>query len=342
MEKREQRGIALDNKLSKLIKLVQKLPEKCLDEAIKFVEEQIEEESENTPDISCPQCKSANAQRYGRRGERQRYKCKNCEKIYTKTTNTSISQSHCGEALWKQVIRDTIEDVPLRKTSSNLEISEDTAFRMRHKILLALEVEESLSPTVIEGVCELDDTYVLESLKGSKIPEAYWRESRKHGAVAQKRGISNEYICISTGVQREGQAIAKTVTRATPQADDHISVFGESIDSESLILCDGALSYNVLGEHCECDVMNVTENSKGGKGFFNINTVNNFHGFIKGKLLKYRGVATKYLNRYNTFFSNAFKGGDDLADTIFSILMKNDGNRCHSVADVKTLNLLDI
>jgi hypothetical protein len=36
---------------------------------------------------------------------------------------------------------------------------------MRHKILLSLEAEESREPTVLDGVCELDDTYVLESLR---------------------------------------------------------------------------------------------------------------------------------------------------------------------------------
>jgi len=46
--------------------------------------------------------------------------------------------------------------------------SHSTAFNYRHKILSALETLETIAPTVLSGVCELDDTYVLESSKGKK------------------------------------------------------------------------------------------------------------------------------------------------------------------------------
>jgi hypothetical protein len=36
----------------------------------------------------------------------------------------------------------------------------------------------------------------LESLKGRKIPENYYRKPRKHGAKAAKPGLSNEQICV--------------------------------------------------------------------------------------------------------------------------------------------------
>ena len=111
-----------------------------------------------------------------------------------------------------------------KPAARHLEIH-STAFNMRHKILLALEAEEQRQPTVLDGVCELDDTYVLENLKGSKIPEDYGRKARKHGAVAQKPGVSNEYVSISTGVQRDGGAYCRTVTRATPGKNDIASVF---------------------------------------------------------------------------------------------------------------------
>jgi hypothetical protein len=248
--------------------------------------------------------------------------------------------SHCGEAAWKQVIRDTVEGVPLDETSESLALSHSTVFNMRHKILLALEAEEERSPTVLDGVCEMDDTYVLESFKGAKLAEYYWRKPRKHGAVAQKRGISNEYVCISTGVQRDGAAYARTVTRAVPGKDEITAVFNGRIGEAALIMCDGAASYNALGEGNGSIVMNVSEENRGG--FSHINTVNGFHSFIKGCYNNYRGVATKYLNRYNALFSKVFRAGTELADEIFDILRSNNAKRFHSVNDVKTLNLLDI
>lgn len=106
-------------------------------------------------------------------------------------------------------------------------------------------------PIVLSVVCELDDTFVLDSYKGTKLPKDFWRKPRKHGAVAQKPGISNEYVCISTGVSRNGGNIA-----------------------------------------------------------------NSFHSFIIERYNQYRGVATKYLNRYNALFAKLFRSNSDLADEI--------------------------
>jgi hypothetical protein len=251
-----------------------------------------------------------------------------------------MSHSHSGESVWKQVIRDTVEGIPLDTTANSLQLSHSTAFRMRHKILLALEAEESREPTVLGGVCELDDTYVLECYKGRKLPEGFCREARLHGAVAQKRGISNEYISISTGIQRDGAAYAKTVTRATPGKQDIKSVFDGHIGNESLILCDGATNYNVLGESCGCPVMHVDK--KKGEGFAHVNTANGFHSFIKSRYNQFRGVATKYLNRYNTLFAGTYRNSENLVDKIFDFVRSNDISRHYTIQDVKTLNLLDI
>jgi transposase-like protein len=332
----------MENKLSKLIKLVQSLPESCLDEAIQEVEKLInkttEIDSEEQPP-PCPHCRSG-SKKNGHKDGTQRYKCKSCNKTYGETTNTAMYHSHCGEAAWKQVIRDTVDGVPLEKTAESLALHISTAFNMRHKILLALEAEEKLNPTVLDGVCELDDTYVLESLKGTKITDDYWRGPRKHGAVAQKRGLSNEYICISAGVQRDGDSYSQTVTRSAPSKLDLEMAFNGHIGDAALIMCDGDKSYNALNERFKSTVINVSEENRGG--FTHINTVNNFHRLIKDRYNNYRGVATKYLNRYNALFSILFRSGADLADKIYEILRPKNIQRHHNINDVKSLNLLDI
>ncbi len=332
----------MENKISKLIEQVQKLPEDSLDEALEYVNRVIEESTAKKPVPPCPHCEKEGAKRNGRVAGRQRYLCRNCGKSFGDATHSAISQSHYGEAVWRQVIRDTISGVPIDKTANSVMVSHSTVFNMRHKILMALETQEEIKPTVIEGVCELDDTYVLECYKGKKLPEGFWRKARKHGAVAEKRGVSREYIAICTGIQRDGKAISKAVIRATPGKDDVISVFENRIGEESLILCDGAKSYVALGESCDCPVTNVHEDGKNGKGFYHINTANSFHSFIKDRYNQYRGVATKYLNRYNALFSVAYRSDEDLSAAIYNILTANNTQRHRTVRDVKALNLLNI
>jgi transposase-like protein/uncharacterized protein YdcH (DUF465 family) len=330
----------MDNKVAKLISLIHKLPESCLDDALDFISEKIEKTDKDADcgEPSCPHCKSDTVRRNGRKNGKQRFICVTCKKTFGITTSTALSSSHFGEAIWKQVIRDTINGVPLNKTAKSIEVAESTAFNMRHKILLSLEAENARTPAVLGVVCELDDTFVLESYKGTKLPCDFWRKPRKHGAVAQKRGISNEYVCISTGVSRNGGVIAKSVTRATPSKDDINAVFGGHIEPETLIMCDGAKGYNDFGESHNCDIVVVKER----KGFAHTNTASSLHSLIKERYNKYRGVATKYLNRYNALFAKLFRNQADLADEIYNIMASNNTPRHHSVADVKGLGLLGI
>jgi hypothetical protein len=200
---------------------------------------------------------------------------------------------------------------------------------------------------VFDGVCKLDETYVLESRKGSPIPEDFWRSAGKHGATAHKRGLSNEYISICTGVERDGRAFSKSVIRSEASKEEILEVCDGHIGEVTLILYDGAAVYNVLNESSKCSVKNVYEEtgvSKSGKRFYNINTVNNFHSFIKERYTRYCGMATKYLNRYNALFTKVFRGegGKDLTDEIYNTLCSNDTDHQHSINDVKSLRLLDL
>jgi len=183
------------NRLSELIELVKRLPESCLDATINSIKVLIDGAVQNKPIPQCPHCKSSQVKRYGFKASHQRYRCKSCNKIFSERTNSIMAHSHFGEAAWRQVIYDTVHGYPIKTTSKELGISEDTVFRMRHKILLALEDNENRAPKKLHGICELDDTYVLESYKGSKLPKDCNRGPRKHGAVAKLRGISNEHVC---------------------------------------------------------------------------------------------------------------------------------------------------
>jgi len=332
----------MDNKLAKLISLIHKLPESCLDDVLKIVSEKVEQdgegEGEDSDSPSCPHCKCSKVRRNGRKDGKQRFICVACKKTFGITTHTALSSSHFGEAVWKHVIRDTVNGVSMKKTAKALQIAEPTVFNMRHKILLSLEAENARTPAILSVVCELDDTFVLESYKGKKLPKDFWRKPRKHGAKAQKRGISNEYVCISTGVSRNGGVIAKSVTRATPGKDDIDAVFSGHIKPETLIMCDGANGYNDFGAKNDCDVVVIKERGS----FTHTNTANSFQSLIKERYNRYRGVATKYLNRYNALFAKLFRSRADLADEIYSIMISNDTPRHHSVADVKGLGLLGV
>jgi hypothetical protein len=193
---------------------------------------------------------------------------------------------------------------------------------MRHKILYCLEQEQAKRPKLLEGVCEADETYILESLKGRKIPDDYHREARKHGAKAQKRGVSDEYICVCAAVERDGTAFSKAINRATPSKEELLNVFAGRVNGGTFLLCDGSKSYGVLSESGKCITANTSPNVP---GLNNINAVNAYHSFIKERNRKARGLATKYLNRYNALFSTTFRASDSVIDDVYNLLSAMNG-----------------
>lgn len=300
--------------------------------------------SENTTRIpDCPYCGSTKIIRYGHKCGKQRFLCKQCGRTFVTTTHTIMSQSHSSEAVWQEVINDTVQGNAIGYSAKKLGINYHTVFDMRHKILLALQELPEIKQVLLEGVSELDETFVLECYKGKPLPETIGRKARKHGAKAQKRGISNEYVCICTGVQRKGDAYAATVNRAKPDAKELSGVFAGHIAKDSLVLCDGLKSYHGLAAATGCTVKDCHEATEGEKGFFNLNTVNGFHSFIKRRYDFYRGVATKYLNRYNALFAASYNNADVLVRQMCHALLNvGSTDHYHSSKDVQELRLLAI
>lgn len=289
---------------------------------------------------NCPRCSSSKVIRFGMKNGKQRYYCKECSKTFLPTTNTVMFMSHFDKTIWQEMLQDTIDGQALAYSEKRLGISHQVAFNMRHKLLLAFQNVRENNPVVLSDVSELDETFVLDCYKGKKLPNEVNRKSRKHGAKAVKRGISNEYVCICTGVQRKGNVIIESVNRAKPTSEELAQIFSGHIGDGTLAITDGLRSYNILSDIADCSVKNATEEKS---SFYHLNSVNNLHAFIKRHYEFYRGVATKYLNRYNTLFQFAYKCTDELISSLSDKLF-NAGTTSmyHSIKDIKEMNLLYI
>jgi hypothetical protein len=245
------------------------------------------------------------------------------------TSKSAIQNSQSSATVWKQVISDTVNGISIDRTAESLDLHHETVFNMRHKILYCVEQSLVANPTKLTGACETDETYVLESMKGRKLPSDYHRKPRKHGAVASKRGISDEYVCICASVSGESKNVAVAVNRASPSGEEILEVFGERVNESTVILCDGKQSYNALDGKCTVAIPN------------RINKVNGFHSFIKKKLEAARGVATVYLNRYNALFSKVYAADKSVVDDIYELMVAQSG-ASNTIAFTQSFNLLNI
>ena len=328
------------NNRLQLTSLIEKLPDDAVNELIEKATA-LYSAKVKAERPCCPRCQSTRVVKNGHKCGKQEYLCRGCGRTFVSTTNTLMANSHQPVEVWEGLIRDTIAGHALDYSSERLGITHDCAFHMRHKFLLALQAVGNEHAVTLGGVTELDETFVLDSYKGKKLPESVERKPRKHGEGAQKRGLSHEFICICAGVERDGASMAMTVNRAKPSSQEIQDVFYGHLSEDALALCDGLRSYSKLGKAVGCSIKNVEleDNHK----FFHLNTVNSFHSFIKKRYVFYRGVATKYLNRYNALFGFAFRRSADAISKIIKLFLDvGPVRRFYSINNTTSHGLLEI
>ena len=87
-----------------------------------------------------------------------------------------------------------------------------------------------------------------------------------------------------------------------------------------------------------CGSVHVVRNGKqNGRQLY----LNGFHSFIKERLDAARGVATIYLNRYNTWFSQIYADQDAAVDKIYELMTTRNGS-FSDIATVKSQSLLSL
>ena len=85
-------------------------------------------------------------------------------------------------------------------TAKKAGLTHDCVFNMRHKILIAIRDILAEEKICLSGVSELDETFVLDSYKGSSLPDSVLRPARKHGAAVKDIPIFYKRVKIIYGI----------------------------------------------------------------------------------------------------------------------------------------------
>ena len=112
-----------------------------------------------------------------------------------------------------EICIDTLMIAPIHKTAARLNRSIKCVFQIRHKFLSMLEKYLESEKIQLSGTIECDETYVLESSKGSSLKR---RKARHRGEPSKFRGISHEQICIVTTTDRDAHEIFLAVGQSQP------------------------------------------------------------------------------------------------------------------------------
>lgn len=262
------------------------LPAAQRDKAVDLIEEAA------APRLACPDCQSRKLYRHGHAHGLQRYRCRQCGRTCNALSGTALARLRHKER-WLAYLGGMLDSRSIRRNAAELGVAGATSFRWRHRFL---EVSKDDRPQCLAGIAEADEMYVLESHKGARKLD---RPPRKRGGKATKRGISNEQMCILVARDRTGQTLdwvpgKGPLTRA--QLHEHLL---PRLERDVLLVTDAHAAYRAFAR--QSGITHEAVNLRAGirvRGAIHVQNVNSYHSRLRGWLMPFRGVASRYLANY--------------------------------------------
>jgi transposase-like protein len=237
----------------------------------------------------CPHCQSESLKPWGSSHGLPRYRCKSCSKTFNPLTNTALARLRKRDR-WLMYARALIDGQSVRKAAKTCSVDKNTAFLWRHRFLTHIA---TLQAEHEEGIVEADETFFLESFKGQRHLS---RPARQRGGVGKTRGTGDDQIPVLV-VRDRHQATATLILNKVdmPNIEAGLSPL---IDKDAVLCTDGAAVYEAFCR--KSGIKHEVIKSKGprARGAFHIQNVNAFDSRLKEWMVRFHGVATKYLGNY--------------------------------------------
>lgn len=250
-------------------------------------------------EVCCVHCGNIDIKKNGRTSTgRQRFYCKGCHQSFTYATGTIFAGAKRGLDTYLKYVHCMMLGLTVRDTANECHISKNTSFYLRHKILDALQ--EMHDKVVLDGIVEGDEAYFSISYKGNHSMSKRFvmpREPHMRGEPASKRGLSKEKICVPCAVNRDGKAVSRISCLGKPSIASIENVLGGHIEAGSVFCTDRLNSYVGFAERNEINLLQIKSKHR-MHGALGIQRINGYHGQLKDFMVRFHGVATKYLNNY--------------------------------------------
>jgi len=241
----------------------------------------------------CPRCACPRVHRCGQASSLQRFRCLSCGRSYNALTGTPLARLRKKEH-WLAYLQCVLESRTVREAARVVGVHRTTSFRWRHRFVPGAMRDR---PPILTAIVEADETYRLESQKGSR---TMTRKPRKRGGVAKKRGISGELDCLLVARDRTGQTLDFHTGRGQVTVAQLHACLKPVLPSDVLLISDSALSYRHFAK--QAGIMHEMVNTKKGgraRGAIHLQDVNAWHSRFKSWLVRFRGVASRYLINYS-------------------------------------------
>jgi transposase-like protein len=241
----------------------------------------------------CPHCGGVRKHRCGQASGLQRFRCLRCGRSHNALTGTPLARLRKKEC-WLPYLKCVLESRTVRDAARVVEVHRTTSFRWRHRFVPGAMRDR---PARLAAIVEVDETYRLESQKGSR---SLSRRPRKRGGVATRRGINQEHDCLLVARDRSGQTLDYHTGRGPVTVGQLHTCLKPVLPADVLLISDGAWSYRYFA--AQAGITHEAVNVRAGeraRGAIHIQNVNSWHSRFKSWVVRFRGVASRYLINYS-------------------------------------------
>jgi transposase-like protein len=297
-----------------ILNQVQKLTPDQRKELILQIKQSLQTQPDTIRDteIVCPDCSSDLVVKFGTYGKdkRGRFLCKNTEcerKTFTILTGTWIDKIQ-KKNLWNEFIELMIEGKSLRFISEKLNLSNQTVFDWRHKVLVSFEKTFTKK---FKGIVEMDDIFLDLNQKGRRKNRIIIPEDR------DGRGIDNFKVSVMVTSDRYGSMDMETVKlgRITKNSIEKIVKINR-FNKDNIICSDKHRSISCYVKSIGLKHETIHSSKKEYvRGVYHVNKVNSltneFRNWLKSS---FGNVSTKYLQNYLRLFvmTQVLKGNKEM------------------------------
>lgn len=260
-----------------------------------------EEVSKKRNKKPCPHCQSEKVYKRGKQNGVQMYQCNDCKKWYSETTGTPLYDIKL-KSKWQSYLRCMEQGMPIKKIATELEISIQTSFDWRHKILSSLE---QFAPKQLSAEIECDELELPLSNKGVKNLD---RDPRKRGGDFKRNtGKKNiTVVQVVTAVERNGNKYLKAVESKRLNKEEITKVLIGKLSKDAILITDKHPSYRAFAKENPSIKHKallaedyVDKNDKS----IHLQKVNNVHSQLRKFLRPFNGVSSKYLQNYLNWYA---------------------------------------
>jgi transposase-like protein len=240
----------------------------------------------------CPRCTGCRCHRSGAANGLQRYRCTACGRTFNALTGTPLARLRLRDK-WLAYLACLLESTTVRSAAERVAVAPSTSFRWRHRFIAGVRRERR--PT-LSGIVEVDETYHLESQKGSR---HLTRPARKRGGKASRRGVSRELDCILVARDRNRVTHDFVTGRGPVSAARLKEHLLPVLAPDVLLISDAAIAYQAFAQ--EAGITHEAITVRAGiraRGAIHLQNVNGWHSRFKRWLGRFHGVASRYLANY--------------------------------------------